>query len=311
MRVVFMGSPAFAVPSLRALMAAGYDVVAVVSQPDRPAGRGGALRMPEIKAAAIELGIEVFQPDTFKDPATVESLASFAPDLFVVAAYGKILSRVVLALPARGTVNVHASLLPRWRGASPINAAILAGDAATGVSIMEMIFKLDAGPVISSARTAILPGETAEALEPRLSRLGADLLVQTLPGWLNRATPAIEQDESLATYCYTLRKEDGHLRADMTAVEAERAVRAYNPWPGAFVVNRGVRFAIWKARVVGPATARDPGDLSVVDHLPAVTFADGNSLALEEVQKPGGRRISGEQFLNGERGKLESKVTLA
>ena len=310
-RVVFMGSPAFAVPSLIALATAGYDVVGVVTQPDRPAGRGGAVHMPEVKAAALELSLNVFQPETFKDTANIERLASFAPDLFVVAAYGKILPRTVLAIPRRGTVNVHASLLPRWRGASPINAAILAGDAQTGVSIMEMVFKMDAGPVISTTTTPILASDTTATLEPRLAQLGAGALVETLPRWLDGDTHAVPQDEDRVTYCHTLKKEEGHLRADMTATEAERAVRAYDPWPGAYVLYRGERLAIWQTTLVETPDDQAPGAVSVVGRSPAVTFADGQALVLEAVQKPGGRRISGEQFLNGERGKLESKVTLA
>ena len=310
-RVVFMGSPAFAVPSLIALATAGYDVVGVVTQPDRPAGRGGAVHMPEVKAAALELSLNVFQPETFKDTANIERLASFAPDLFVVAAYGKILPRTVLAIPRRGTVNVHASLLPRWRGASPINAAILAGDAQTGVSIMEMVFKMDAGPVISATTTPILASDTTATLEPRLAQLGAGALVETLPRWLDGDTHAVPQDEDRVTYCHTLKKEEGHLRADMTATEAERAVRAYDPWPGAYVLYRGERLAIWQTTLVETPADQAPGAVSVVGRCPAVTFADGQVLVLEAVQKPGGRRISGEQFLNGERGKLESKVTLA
>jgi methionyl-tRNA formyltransferase len=305
-----MGSPAFAVPSLEALVGAGYQVVAVVTQPDRPSGRGGRVTPPEAKLAAVSLGLPVLQPESLKDEFVQAELAALSPDLIVVAAYGKILPKAVLALPRRGCVNVHGSLLPRWRGASPVAAAVLAGDAETGVSIMEMVPKMDAGPVIATAREPVGPEDTTATLEPRLATLGARLLVDVLPAWYRGDLPPIPQDESRATYCGLIRKEDGHLRAAMTAAEAERAVRAYDPWPGAFVLYRGERLAIWKARVAANAPARQPGTLGVVDGLPALGLA-GGELLLEEVQRPGGRRMGGVAFLNGERGRLEASVVLA
>jgi methionyl-tRNA formyltransferase len=308
-RVVFMGSPAFAVPSLEALVAAGYSVVAAVTQPDRPAGRGGHLAAPEVKLAAQRLGIRVLQPSTLRDEATNAVLASLRPDVIVVAAYGKILPAATLAIPARGCVNVHASLLPRWRGASPIAAAILAGDPETGVTIMEMSREMDAGAIIAQARAPIREDDTTGTLEARLAALGAATLVDVLPGWLAGTRTATPQDESLVTYCQLLRKEDGHLRAAMTATEAERAVRAYNPWPGAFVRYRGERLGIWRAHVaVGPGAP--PGALLAHERLPAIAFT-GGLLVLDEVQRPGGKRVGGSAFLNGERGQLEPAVELA
>jgi methionyl-tRNA formyltransferase len=308
-RVLFMGSPAFAVPSLRALAGAGYDIAAVVTQPDRPAGRGGRLTPPDVKVAARELGLPVLQPDSLKDPEAQRELAALAPDVTIVAAYGKILPRAVLGIPRHGNVNVHASLLPRWRGASPITAAILAGDAETGVSIMEMAPKMDAGPVIAQATIRIAPDVTTRTLEPELARLGAETLVATLPRWLSGELVAVEQDESLVTYCGLVRKDDGHLRADMTAAEAERAVRAYDPWPGAFVEYRGARLAIWRAHVEQLASSTEPGATLVSGCLPAVAFRDG-VLVLDEVQRVGARRVAGDQFLNGERGQLPPSVGL-
>lgn len=308
-RVVFMGSPAFAVPSLRALAGAGYSVVAAVSQPDRPAGRGGRLQAPDVKTAALELRIDVFQPETLKDELVQERLRAFGADLFVVAAYGKILPRAVLAMPRRGCLNVHASLLPRWRGASPLAAAILAGDRASGVTIMELVMKMDAGPILAQARTLILPDDTAGSLEPRLAQIGADLLVETFPGWLDGTTARIEQTEADVTYCSLVHKEDGHLRSEMSVEEAERAVRAYNPWPGAYVVYRGERLGIWRA-AVEPGEPVEPGRLFVVRRCPAIAFHAG-LLVLEEVQRPGSKRSRGEDFVNGERGKLASEVGLA
>lgn len=309
-RVVFMGSPAFAVPSLRALAVTGYDIQGVVSQPDRPAGRGGRQRPPPVKLAAMELGLAVFQPESFKDPEAPHWVAAQAPDLLVVAAYGKILPRTVLGIPRRGSLNVHASLLPRWRGPSPIAAAILAGDDHTGVSIMEMTAKMDAGPSVCQAAVPIGPADTTGALEERLSELGARTLVDTLPGWYDGAMVATPQDESRATYCPLLTKADGALRVSLTAQQAERAVRAYDPWPGAWVGYRAGRLAVWAAHVAADGPHGAPGTLVIHNRAPAVTFADG-LLVLDEVQKEGGRRLSGRDFLNGERGQLPAQVGLA
>lgn len=307
-RVVFMGSPEFAVPALRALHGGGYQVVTAVSQPDRPAGRGGRLQMPAVKVAALELGIEPFQPETLKDAAVVASLAGYAADVFVVAAYGKILPRAVLALPGRGCVNIHGSLLPRWRGPSPISAAILAGDAETGVSIMELLPKMDVGPVIASARLPLAPDATTGAVSVELADLGAATLLSVLPAWLQGAILATPQDESLVTYCRLVSKADGHLRAGMTVDEAERAVRAYNPWPGAFVTYRGERLSIWRAHVQRAESAI--GTMRVIERKPAIGLPAG-WLVVDELQRTGSKRVTGEQFVNGERGAIDPVVGLA
>ncbi len=315
-RIVFMGSPAFAVPSLQALAREGYEILAAVSQPDRPAGRGGTLRAPDVKLAAEALGIQTFQPETFKDEAARERLAAIEADVFVVAAYGKILPRTVLAMPRRGSLNVHASLLPRWRGASPITAAILAGDDETGVSIMEVTPKMDAGDVVLRQTIPIEPEDTTGSLEPRLAELGAQALIEALPGWYERELTPEQQDETLMTYCQLVKKEDGHLRANMSVAEAERAVRAYNPWPGAFVGYEGKRLGIWKtSSLPGPLSAGsrrggDVGTVVIAGKEPRVTFSDG-VLVLEEVQREGGKRLSGRDFVNGLRGKLAERVVLA
>ena len=309
LRVLFMGSPEFAVPSLRALVAAGYNLVGVVTQPDRPSGRGGKMTPPPVKMAAEELRIPVFQPEELRSDETFSRLQAFAPDLVVVAAYGKILSRRVLQLPTHGAVNVHASLLPRWRGASPINAAILAGDAETGVSIMEMVQKMDAGPVLAREAVTISSDATTGTLEPVLADLGARTLVDVLPAWLSGKLHAEPQDEARVTFCSLIKKQDGFLAATMTAAEAERAVRAFDPWPGAFVLYRGDRLAIWRARVL-PAAEVEPGATSIIERLPALGFRDG-WLLLDEVQRVGARRVDGRAFLNGERGAFAGEVVLA
>ncbi|MEX0782699.1 MAG: methionyl-tRNA formyltransferase [Dehalococcoidia bacterium] len=322
-RVVFMGSPAFAVPSLRALVGARYDMRAVVTQPDRPAGRGGAVRAPEVKLAALAMGLDVLQPETLKDEATQASLRAFEPDVLVVAAYGKILPRAVLEMPSRGSLNVHASLLPRWRGASPIAAAIAAGDEETGVSIMEMAAKMDAGAVVLRRRMPIGLDDTTGTLEPRLAELGAEALVEALPGWYERDIVPEAQDEGLVTYCRLLKKEDGHLSREMTAVEAERAVRAYNPWPGAYVEYEGTRLGIWRGSAPPGARFEESGSspparrggegvgaLVLIGKEPGIVFREG-VLVLEEVQREGGKRLSGRDFVNGMRGRIAERVGLA
>ncbi|MBK9545884.1 MAG: methionyl-tRNA formyltransferase [Dehalococcoidia bacterium] len=301
-RIVFMGSPQFAVPSLQALVAAGHELVMAVTQPDRPAGRGGRLHPPPVKVAAEALGIPVFQPETLRDAPTYERLRAAEADVFVVAAYGKILPQAVLGIPRRGCLNVHASLLPKWRGPSPIVASILAGEDLTGVSIMELVRKMDAGPVISRIEVPILSDDSAASLEPRLAALGAEELVRVLPGWVAGERIPRAQDEAEATYCHLIAKHDGWLRAEMTAAGAERAVRAFNPWPGAFVMYGEHRLSVWQARVASgePAPA---GTLQVIEKAPAIALAEG-WLVLEEVQRPGGKRLSAAQFIAGERGNL-------
>ncbi len=307
--IVFFGSPAFAEPSLRALHAAGYDIPLVVTQPDKPAGRGGRVTPPRVKVVATELGLPVFQPPNLKAPAVVDELRSRNPGAFVVAAYGKIIPRAVLEIPTRGSVNVHASLLPRWRGASPIESAILAGDEQTGVCIMEVVMKMDAGDVVSRREVAVGQHSTA-TLEPLLAEVGAQLLVQTLPAWFAGEIAPTPQDESLVTYCTLIQKNDGFIPADATATTAERMVRAFNPWPGAFVLYKGERLAIWRASVVESPGEAAPGTLFVHQKVPAIALASG-ALLLEEVQRQGGKRISGRDFLNGERDRLDPKVVLA
>ncbi len=306
-RVIFMGSPAFAEPSLRALNSAGYLIPLVVTQPDKPAGRGSRLRPPPVKALAEDLGLDTFQPQTLKSPEVAERFRAARPDVIVVAAYGKIIPQALLDIPARGPLNVHASLLPRWRGASPVAAAILEGDSVTGVSIMEVVQKMDAGPVLARAEVPMEPTDTTGTLEPRLAARGAELLLDILPAWYDGTIKAEPQNESQATYCSLISKEDGHIPANASAVQAERMVRAYNPWPGAFVIYRGSRLAIWRARVEDLPDDASPGTLFDHNREPAIAFHDG-LLVLEEVQRQGAKRLSGRDFLNGERGQLAPEV---
>ncbi len=296
-RVVFMGSPEFAVPTLRAL-AGRYEMRGVVTQPDRQAGRGRELRAPAVKSAAIELGIPVVQPPRLRETEAMQALRDWAPDVVIVAAFGQILRPEVLNLPSHGCLNVHASLLPRWRGAAPIQAAILAGDAETGITIMKMDEGLDTGGILAQARVAITPAETAASLSDKLAHLAPDLLMEALPGYLEGKLRPIPQDASKATKAPLLKKEDGLLDLNRPAEELERRVRAMNPWPGAFILWEEQRLRILKAHVVDEAAR--PGE-HVIHEKGMAVGTGGGLLALDEVQLEGRKAMPSEQFLAGAR----------
>ncbi len=295
-RVVFMGSPAFAVPILEAL-AAAYPVVGVVTQPDRPAGRGRRLTPPPVKEAAQALGLPVMQPRRLKAPEAVEQLVAWAPDLIVVAAYGQILRPNVLALPRYGAINVHASLLPRWRGASPIQHAILAGDRETGITIMLMDEGLDTGPILSQRSLPIAPEDTAATLSPKLARLGATLLLETLPPYLQGTLQPRPQPEEGVTYAPLLKKEDGRLDFTQPAEVLARQVRAFDPWPGTFMEWAGGRLKVLQAEAL-ERPSPGPGRPLVVEGFPAVGTGAG-VLLLRRVQPAGRRPMPGDAFLRG------------
>ena len=296
-RVVFMGSPDFALPTLRAL-ATNYDVVGVVTQPDRPAGRGKQLTPPPVKTLAEDLGLPIIQPARLREPAAVAQLRALAPGLIVVAAFGQILRQEVLDLPPHGCINVHASLLPRWRGASPIQAAILAGDAETGVTIMRMDKGLDSGPILSQRAMPIDAKDTAATLSDKLSSLGANLLVDTLPGCLSGELKSASQPEKGVTSAPILKKFDGELDPGLGAEELARKVRAFNPWPGAFIIWKGQPLKIHRAHAV--QGKKSAGEHFVYDGQPAIGTLDG-VLVLDEVQTPGKKTMSGAEFLRGAR----------
>ncbi len=295
--IVFMGSPDFSLPTLRAL-AGAYEVVGVVTQPDRASGRGRGLKAPPVKTLALELGIPVMQPEKLRQPEAMEQLRAWNPDLIVVAAFGQILRREVLGLPRFGCINVHASLLPRWRGAGPINAAILHGDEETGVTIMVMDVGLDTGPMLRMESIRLTRDETAGSAFEKLSHLGADLLIRTLPDYLSGKLQPLPQPEAGVTYAPMIKKEEGRLDFTQDAESLERRVRAFNPWPGAFMDFDGTLLKIHRARVaVGLA---EPGQRLVVHDQPAVG-AGGGLLLLEEVQPAGKKPMSGKSFLAGAR----------
>jgi len=296
-KVVFMGSPDFSLPTLRAL-ADVYEVVGVVTQPDRASGRGRELTPPPVKLLAQELKIPVIQPEKLRQPEAMEQLRLWNPDLIVVTAFGQILKKDVLYLPRFGCLNVHASLLPRWRGAAPINAAILHGDEETGITIMKMDVGLDTGPILTQRSIPLTREDTAGSVFEKLSHLGADLLIETLPDYLSGKLEPVPQPEEGMTYAPMLKKEEGQLDFTHSAEELERRARAFNPWPGAFMDFDGTLLKIHRAHV-------EPEDAKVGQRLvyrdqPAVGAANG-LLILDEVQPAGKKPMSGKSFLAGAR----------
>ena len=296
-KIVFMGSPEFAVPALRAL-AAQYPIAGVVTQPDRPSGRGMTLTPPPVKVAALELGLPVIQPEKLRAPEAFQQLQEWAPDLIVVAAFGQILRQNVLDLPRFGCVNTHASLLPRHRGAAPIQAAILTGDAQTGITIMKMDAGLDTGPMLSQRAIPIGPQDTGGSLFEKLSRLGGELLLETLPAYLAGEIVPQPQPEEGATYFGMIKKEDGLLDFSMPSAVLERKVRAFSPWPGTFLQWNGALLKIHRAHVA-PGQAQ-PGVRLVLGSLPAVGTSDG-LLVFDELQPAGKKAMLGKAFLAGAR----------
>jgi len=296
-KIVFMGSPDFALSTLRALHA-HYPVVGVFTQPDRAAGRGRELKPPPVKTLALELGIPVLQPEKLREPEAMQQLHAWAPDVIVVAAFGQILRQEVLDLPEFGCINVHTSLLPRWRGAAPINAAILHGDEETGVTIMKMDAGLDTGPILAQRSVRIQQDETSGSLFETLSQLGADLLLETLPKYFNGQIAPTPQPEEGVTYAGMLKKQEGELDFSRPAVELERKVRAFNPWPGTYFDWNGNPLKVHRASC-GSGKKR-VGERVIHNGLPAIATSDG-VLILEEVQPAGKKPMSGKAFLAGAR----------
>lgn len=294
-RIVFAGTPDFALASLRALVDAGVRPVAVLTQPDRPAGRGRQLTASPVKKFALARDLPVLQPATLRDPDVVARLSDLRPTLMIVAAYGLILPQAVLDIPACGCLNVHASLLPRWRGAAPIQAAILAGDAVTGVSLMRMEAGLDSGPVFATAETAIGPGDTAGDLHDRLAAMGGQLLVERLPEVLAGGLSPEPQDESLVTYAGKIRKEDARLDWTGNALDLQRRVRAYNPVPGAWFEFGSERIKCWQANP-GPAAVAPPGQVIAAGASGIQVACGKGSLLLTELQRPGRKTVSAAEF---------------
>lgn len=297
-RIAFAGTPDFAVPSLRLLLAGGCEISLVLTQPDRPAGRGRRVTRSPVKREALERGLNVRQPLRL-DGGAVPEYWGAAPDLLVVAAYGLLIPPWLLDWPRFGAVNVHASLLPRWRGAAPIQYAILAGDTETGTSIMKMDAGLDTGPVYRRRKLAIEAGETAGMLHDRLARCGAEMLVETLPGILNGVLKAEPQDDDRATHAPRIAKSDGVLDWTASAVELERRVRAFNPWPVAETrVRNGERLRIWEAVALKRCSGQRQGSVirAGADGIDVATGA--GILRVRNLQRPGGRVMSAADYVN-------------
>jgi methionyl-tRNA formyltransferase len=297
--IVFMGSPAYAVPILIPLNE-HYKICGVITQPDQPAGRGKILQAPAVKVYAETQSLPIFQPAKIRGADFLDLLTQLVPDVIVVAAYGKILPKAVLNFPKLGCINVHASLLPRWRGASPIHSAILQGDRKTGVTIMLMDEGIDTGPMLASKELILTGEETSGSLTDNLAELGADLLNQILPGYFDGSIKSVNQPEEGATYSQLLKKEDGKLDFSQDAAYLERQVRACNPWPGAFLEWDGNPLRVWKTKVVNSFNL-ESGKRGVSEKYPVVGTTDG-ALQLLEVQPAGKRAMRGTDFLNGARG---------
>lgn len=305
MRIVFAGTPDFAAVALRSLIARGHDIVAVYTQPDRPSGRGRKLVPSPVKQVALETGLPVHQPESLKSDEAQTELAGLAPDVMVVAAYGLILPPAVLAIPVHGCLNIHASLLPRWRGAAPIQRAIAAGDTETGVTIMQMATGLDTGDMLLKQTTAIGPRDTGGSLHDRLADLGGNAIVEALDLLAAGRLAPEPQDDTQACYAHKLSKAEGHIDWRWPAADIERLIRAFNPWPGTFTDLADQRIRLHEARVVeadkdGDHRGSHPGTVLArqregID----IACGEGSVLRIERLQLPGSRAQSVSDLING------------
>ena len=297
MRLIFAGTPEFAATALKALIAAGHDIPLVLTQPDRPAGRGMKLKASPVKEVALAHGLPVAQPENLKTEEARQPIRDASADLMVVAAYGLILPQAVLDMPSLGCVNIHASLLPRWRGAAPIHRAIEAGDRETGITLMRMDKGLDTGAMLRRAPLPILDSDTTGSLHDKLAELGAREIVALLPELAAGRVAATPQDGALATYAAKIGKDDARLDWTRPAIELARRVRAFNPFPGAYCLLADEPLKIWRATpVAGTGT---PGNILDVDRQAIRVACGEGALEITEVQKAGGKRLPVEAFLSG------------
>lgn len=297
MRMIYAGTPEFAVPALQGLLDAGHDIAMVLTQPDRPAGRGMQLKASPVKQLALQHGLQVYQPESLKPPEVQAEIAAVAADVMVVAAYGLIIPTAVLAMPRYGCYNIHGSLLPRWRGAAPIHRAILAGDSETGVTIMEVVPKLDAGNMVSKWAVAITDNDTTQTLHDAISREGARLMVAAIDTLQQTGQlPSTVQDEALVTYAHKLEKTESAIDWTQSAIQLSRQVRAFNPFPVATAQFNHQTCKLWFAQAVsGHGT---PG--CVLQTQPLRVACGEGALELHELQMPGGKRQTAQQFVQGQ-----------
>jgi methionyl-tRNA formyltransferase len=298
MRILFAGTPDFSVPSLQALLDSRHDVVAVYTQPDRPAGRGRQMQASPVKQLAMQYNLPVCQPDSLNPDRTQQRLADWQPELMVVVAYGLLLPAAVLAIPRLGCVNVHASLLPRWRGAAPIQRAILAGDTETGVCLMQMDAGLDTGPVLACTACQITADDTGESLHDKLSLLGARLLSQNLGALENGDIDARPQDESLVSYAGKLQKSEARIDWEMSATDIANKVRAFNSWPVAESRYDDQRLRIWEAYPLAADSDARPGTVLSASRAGIEVACGKGRLCIRKVQLPGARVLDAGDFIN-------------
>lgn len=310
MRVLYMSTPEFGVPTLRKFSEQDYEIVGVVCQPDKPAGRGRQLITPAIKRAALELGLPIFQPDNLRAPEAIAALAQTKPDLILVAAYGKYIPDEILALPTRGALNLHPSLLPRWRGACPVTAAIAAGDPETGVTIHFVASEMDTGDILAQANAPIGDEDTTETTMARLAVLGADVYADAVARWLRGKIAPRQQDHARATWCDRMTKAQGKIDWTQPTEKIARQVRAYQPWPLAFTFWRGQQLNILNARALDLAPdSATPGQVLQSDAGIVVATGKG-SLLLRQVQLGGKRALPVEDFSRGARGFVGSVLEI-
>jgi len=304
LKIIFAGTPEFAVPALAALIIAGHEIVMVLTQPDRPAGRGMQLKASPVKQLALQHGLNVFQPESLK-PAEVQShIAAVNADVMIVAAYGLIIPTLVLSMPKFGCYNIHASLLPRWRGAAPIHRALLAGDVETGVTIMEVVPALDAGAMVSKGVVPITETDTTQILHNKLSQIGADLMVNALHDLAkNDVLPSTPQDENLVIYAHKLEKSESAIDWNKSAAEISRQIRAFNPFPVATTQFRGETCRIWFATALNEISHAKSGEIVGLETSIHTACGDG-VLAINELQIPGGKRQTAQQFIQGRHVKI-------
>ena len=299
MKLIFMGTPDFAVQTLDALVDAGHEVVLVVTQPDKPKGRGKAVQYSAVKTAAFAHGLEVYQPKRIREPECIAYLRTFDADLMVVAAFGQILPKEILEMTAYGCINVHASLLPKYRGASPIQWAVINGDHTTGVTIQQMDIGIDTGEILAKTEVRLAPEETGGSLFEKLAQAGASLCVQTISHIQDGTVTRTRQDETQATHVGMIKKQMGDIAWSMPAVQIERLIRGLSPWPSAFTAIDGKTLKIWKAAVLPGGDHTQAGQILTADKRQLIVQTGEGRLSLQEVQLEGKKRMTADAFLRG------------